>query len=38
LPLYLACGYERVKDADVVLEDGVRLACVAMEKPISQRA
>jgi GNAT superfamily N-acetyltransferase len=38
LPLYLACGYERVEDADVVLEDGVRLACVAMEKPISQRA
>jgi GNAT superfamily N-acetyltransferase len=38
LPLYLACGFERIEDADVALEDGVRLACVAMEKSISHCA
>jgi GNAT superfamily N-acetyltransferase len=37
LPLYLACGFQPLDEADVALEDGVRLACVAMEKPISHR-
>jgi GNAT superfamily N-acetyltransferase len=38
LPLYLACGFERLEDADVELSDGVRIACVAMEKPIEGAA
>jgi GNAT superfamily N-acetyltransferase len=38
VPLYLACGFEPLEEVEVVLEDGVRLACVAMEKPISQGA
>jgi GNAT superfamily N-acetyltransferase len=35
VPLYLACGFEPLEEGEVVLEDGVRLTCVAMEKPIS---
>jgi GNAT superfamily N-acetyltransferase len=38
VPLYRACGFEAVEEAEVALEDGVRLACVAMEKPISHAA
>jgi GNAT superfamily N-acetyltransferase len=38
VPLYLACGFEPLEEVEVVLEDGVRLACVVMEKPISQGA
>lgn len=34
VPLYLACGFERLEETDVVLSDGVPMACVAMEKPI----
>ena len=34
LPLYLACGFERLQDVEVTLPDGVVLAAVAMEKPI----
>jgi GNAT superfamily N-acetyltransferase len=37
VPLYLACGFQALEEVEVALEDGVRLACVAMEKPISQR-
>lgn len=35
VPLYLAYGFEPVEERDVALEDGVRLECVAMEKPIA---
>lgn len=38
LPLYLACGFEPLEEVEIVLEDGVPLACVAMEKPISHGA
>ena len=34
LPLYLACGFKRLEDVDVVLPDGVVLAGVVMQKPI----
>jgi N-acetylglutamate synthase-like GNAT family acetyltransferase len=34
VPLYLACGFEPLEEVEIVLEDGVRLACVAMEKSI----
>ena len=37
VPLYRACGFEPLEDVEVVLEDGVRLACVAMEKSVSHR-
>jgi GNAT superfamily N-acetyltransferase len=35
VPLYLACGFERLEESDVAMTDGVPLRCVAMEKPIS---
>jgi GNAT superfamily N-acetyltransferase len=35
VPLYRAYGFEPLEEADVALEDGVRIACVAMEKTIS---
>src|SRR5262245_33082657 len=35
VPLYRAYGFEPLEETDVALVDGVRLACVAMEKPIS---
>ena len=34
VPLYTACGFEPGEEIDVALEDGVPLACVAMEKAI----
>jgi GNAT superfamily N-acetyltransferase len=34
VPLYAACGFEPTDEVEVALEDGVPLACVAMEKPI----
>ena len=34
LPLYLACGFERIEDLAVTMPDGVTIAGVAMEKPI----
>jgi GNAT superfamily N-acetyltransferase len=34
VPLYAACGFERLDKVEVALEDGVPIACVAMEKPI----
>ena len=34
VPLYLAYGFRLGEERDVALEDGVVLACVAMEKPI----
>ena len=34
LRLYSAYGFESLKEEDVVLEDGVPLECVSMEKPI----
>jgi GNAT superfamily N-acetyltransferase len=37
VPLYLACGFEPGEETEVVLSDGVRLACLAMEKPISAK-
>ena len=38
VPLYLAYGFEAVEELDVVLEDGVRLQAVSMEKTIESRA
>jgi GNAT superfamily N-acetyltransferase len=34
VPLYRACGFEPVEEFDAVLSDGVRVACVSMEKSI----
>ena len=34
VPLYEACGYRAVEDADVALPDGVRLRCVVMRKSL----
>jgi GNAT superfamily N-acetyltransferase len=36
VPLYRACGFEPVEELDVMLEDGVRLPCLTMEKPVRQ--
>jgi GNAT superfamily N-acetyltransferase len=35
VPLYAACGFERLGEQDVALSDGVRLPCVAMRKTIA---
>jgi GNAT superfamily N-acetyltransferase len=35
VPLYLAYGFRPLAEVDVRLPDGVRIACVSMEKPIS---
>jgi GNAT superfamily N-acetyltransferase len=35
LPLYLACGFERLGDLEVTMPDGVSIPCVAMEKQIA---
>lgn len=34
VPLYEACGFHRVRETDVILTDGVEVACVAMEKAL----
>jgi GNAT superfamily N-acetyltransferase len=34
VPLYAACGFVAGDEIEVTLEDGVTLACLAMEKPI----
>jgi GNAT superfamily N-acetyltransferase len=34
LPLYLACGFRRLEDVDVVMPDGVSIPCVSMDRPI----
>ncbi len=34
MPLYLACGFEPLEEVEVALTDGVKVACVSMEKPI----
>jgi GNAT superfamily N-acetyltransferase len=34
VPLYAACGFEALEEVEVALEDGVVMACVAMEKPL----
>ena len=34
VPLYSAYGFRPLEEHEVVLEDGVRLGCVSMEKPI----
>jgi GNAT superfamily N-acetyltransferase len=34
LPLYLACGFCRIEDVDVVMPDGVSIPCVSMDMPI----
>jgi hypothetical protein len=34
VPLYAACGFESRGEVEVALEDGVIIACVAMEKSI----
>ena len=34
VPLYSACGFVAGEEIEVALEDGVTLACVAMDKPI----
>jgi GNAT superfamily N-acetyltransferase len=33
-PLYLAYGFRPIEEFEITLEDGVRLECVSMEKPI----
>lgn len=40
VPLYRACGFEPLEEVEIILTDGVPLACIAMEKPIegSRRA
>ncbi|HZO96670.1 MAG TPA: GNAT family N-acetyltransferase [Gaiellaceae bacterium] len=35
LPLYLAYGFRALEELQVELPDGVRLPCVAMEKPVA---
>jgi GNAT superfamily N-acetyltransferase len=37
LPLYLAYGFAALEETEIRLEDGVPMACVAMEKPIEAR-
>ena len=34
LPLYESYGFRRIEETDVVLADGVRVPCVAMEKTV----
>ncbi len=34
VPLYTACGFEPVEEVEIALEDGVSIACLAMEKQI----
>ena len=34
VPLYEAYGFRATEETDVVLPDGVRVPCVAMEKPV----
>lgn len=34
VPLYLAYGFQPLAEVEVSLPDGVRIACVSMEKPI----
>lgn len=38
VPLYLAYGFRPLGEVDVVLPDGIVLACVSMEKPIASTA
>jgi GNAT superfamily N-acetyltransferase len=38
VPLYLACGFEPLEESEVALADGVKVACVAMEKSIERQA
>ncbi len=35
-PLYLAYGFEPLEEVEVSMPDGVTIACVSMEKPISR--
>ena len=35
LPLYRAAGFESLDELEVTMPDGVRIACVAMQKPLS---
>ena len=37
VPLYLACGYQRVEDVTIELPDGVRLNCVRMVRHTAER-
>jgi N-acetylglutamate synthase-like GNAT family acetyltransferase len=34
VPLYLAYGFKPLEECEIALEDGVKLECVSMEKPI----
>jgi GNAT superfamily N-acetyltransferase len=34
VPLYLAYGFKPLEEGEIALEDGVKLECVSMEKPI----
>jgi GNAT superfamily N-acetyltransferase len=34
VPLYLAHGFKPLEESEIALEDGVKLECVSMEKPI----
>lgn len=37
VPLYQACGFTSIETIEVALVDGVKLACVAMEKTITRQ-
>jgi len=34
VPLYLAYGFRPLEESEIALEDGVKLECISMEKPI----
>jgi GNAT superfamily N-acetyltransferase len=36
-PLYRACGFRAIEETQITLPDGVRITCVAMDKPIEPR-
>lgn len=38
VPLYLAYGFEPLEEVEIALSDGVRLACLSMEKSIDPAA
>ena len=36
VPLYVAYGFRRIEDVEVVTPDGISLSCVSMDKPIAR--
>ena len=35
VPLYLACGFQPLEEVNMVMPDGITIACLSMEKPIA---